>query len=84
MKEHVTTYVTRGGDPYRTDYVQGRPSWDKIVQRQTILPDGSRCKNVAVVVCGPGSMVIDVLNACRDTELTFGTRFHIHMESFEM
>lgn len=82
MREHVTTYVTRGADPTRTDYIAGRPSWEKIIRRQT--KSVGRCKNVAVVVCGPGSMVIDVLSACREVEVAWGTRFHIHTESFEM
>jgi ferric-chelate reductase len=81
-KDHVKVFVTRGGDHNSDSYVTGRPAWERIIMRY--VNNTVDCKNVAVVICGPGPMIVDILQTCRKLESNLGIHFHTHVECFEL
>jgi len=89
--QNTTAYVTKASNVQRVlesdDYIVGRPDFEKVITRylSNVGQASEETRNVAVAVCGPSSMVIDVLRACKQIESLSGTiRFHIHTECFEL
>jgi ferric-chelate reductase len=88
-KQHTTTYVTRATNRelQSDNYVVGRPNFEKAIERylENTIKTSEELLNVAVAICGPTSMCLDVLQACKHIESNMkGIRFHIHTECFEL
>lgn len=83
----VTAYVTRETQREvnsSASYISGRPNFERIIENHLDKRLLYQSQNIAVVVCGPTPMVMDVLSACKTIE-SYGTvRFHIHTECFEL
>ena len=86
--KNVVTYVTRDNDSSHSNgenYIAGRPNFEKIIERELEKIESEMERNIAVAICGPTPLVVDVLCACKRIESNQrGIQFHIHTECFEL